>query len=189
MTTEIFKDVPGYEGLYRVSNLGNVIRVNSGRVRKHWVVRGYHRVALSKENVQKNYLIHRIVALAFISNIDKKSDVNHIDGVKTNNSLSNLEWCTRSENMRHSIDVLGNMIGEKNPMYGKLWSDCPNSKTVVQLSKEWVEVKRFWSTHEAQRETWVNQGHISSACSWRLKSAGGYKWEFVDGKEYKAVIH
>lgn len=174
MQAETFKDIKGYEWLYRVSNLGNVITVKSGRVLRPGVhTGGYHQVGLCREGVVKTYSVHRLVALAFISNIDKKSDVNHIDGVKTNNSLSNLEWCTRSENIRHSVDVLGNTL-----MLGKLWVDCPNSKAVIQFSKEWVEIKTYWSTIEAQRETGVWQQNIWKVCLWKLRTAGGYKWSY-----------
>jgi hypothetical protein len=69
--------------------------------------------------VKKHYKVHRLVALAFLPNTEEKEQVNHIDGVKSNNSLSNLEWSTRSENMVHSRDVLGNMVGDKHPHYGK----------------------------------------------------------------------
>lgn len=89
--------------------------VKSGIVRKLGVhTKGYHLVVLYREGVVNTYRVHRLVALAFISNPENKSDVNHIDGVKSNNSVSNLEWNTREENVRHSIDVLGEtrMLGK-----------------------------------------------------------------------------
>jgi len=61
---------------------------------------------LSKNNRRRNIPIHRLIATAFIENIDNKPQVNHIDGNKKNNNISNLEWCTASENMRHAIDIL-----------------------------------------------------------------------------------
>lgn len=80
MEKEIYKDITGYEGLYQVSDRGNVVRVKSGRVLKPGVhTGGYHQVGLCKENVKKNYSVHRLVALTFISNTENKKEVNHID--------------------------------------------------------------------------------------------------------------
>ena len=108
---EIFKDIEGYEGLYQISNKGRVkslervtssgcpikekIRVNSTKKN------GYEFIILYKDGKGKNFYIHRLVALAFIPNIDNKSQVNHIDENKSNNCVSNLEWVTNNENQRH----------------------------------------------------------------------------------------
>lgn len=115
---EIWKDVVGFEGLYRVSNLGNVIGM-----KKSWVcgmygnirtrpeslskqsidTSGYSQVWLCKNGKSKNYLVHRIIAKAFLPNPENKKDVNHKNGCKSDNNLSNLEWCTRSENVIHAF--------------------------------------------------------------------------------------
>lgn len=179
MQTETFKDIEWYEGLYQVSDKGNVMRVKSGRVLKPLVDKGgYHRVVLSKEGAVKNYSVHRLVALTFLENPDLKEQVNHIDGVKSNNSLSNLEWNTRSENMIHSRDVLGNMVGEKHYLYGRFWASNPTSKSVIQLTREGVQIKIFWSTLEAQRETGVHQSSISNVCLWKRNTAAGFLWSY-----------
>jgi hypothetical protein len=118
---EIWKDIEGYEGYYQVSNMGRVkslarevicnngIRILKEKIRKQHTNRhlGYNYVMLSKDNKQINYRVHRLVADAFIPNPYKKPQVNHIDKVKTNNKVYNLEWCTQEENMKHSyIDEL-----------------------------------------------------------------------------------
>ena len=109
---EIWKDISNFEGLYQVSNLGNVKRIlfkngkyeikkdkiKTKRIDKY----GYDTVALCKNGKQKNYLVHRLVALAFIPNLLNKPQVNHIDGNKQNNNVNNLEWCSNSENQLHA---------------------------------------------------------------------------------------
>jgi len=109
MKIEIWKTVLGYNGDYVVSNLGNVIsfKYNKRRVLKPDSPRGYSSVILSNNNIQKRFLVHRLVAMAFIPNIDNKDCVNHKNGMKKDNRVKNLEWCTHSENERHSYDILG----------------------------------------------------------------------------------
>ena len=120
---EVWKDIAEYENIYKVSNLGNVMSFNDKGVRllKQEVARGYKRVTLSKCNVQKRFLVHRLVCMAFNKNAENKKCVNHIDGNKKNNKSVNLEWCTASENEKHSHIKLG-----KIPPCAK---KCINKKT------------------------------------------------------------
>ena len=103
--TEVWSSVDGYEGLYSVSSLGRVKSHYFGkeRILRPRVVRGYCTVALFKDGKRKNYFIHRLVAYAFISNPNNKTQINHIDGNKVNNRCDNLEWCTASENQKHAF--------------------------------------------------------------------------------------
>lgn len=105
---EVWKKIEGFEN-YEVSNYGNVKSNNYSKVRflKQENVKGYLRVSLSKENKVYRFQIHRLVASHFIFNNKNKPCVNHIDGRKFNNNVCNLEWCTYSENERHSYDILG----------------------------------------------------------------------------------
>lgn len=128
---EIYKDIKGYEGFYQVSNFGNVRSLKrsgyqhgnskqtfKGRVLKQYLgEKGYYSITLSKDNKQKKIQVHRLVAMTFIDNPYKKPQINHIDGIKTNNKAENLEWCTGSENMKHAFKIgLQSLSGEKNTM-------------------------------------------------------------------------
>lgn len=145
MKKEIWKDIPGYEGRYLVSNYGNVKSTNflghSGekqlRITQHHT--GYMVVSLGKYP-KKTFLVHRLVAEAFITNTDKKRCVNHIDGNKTNNCVENLEWVTSKENVQHAI-----INGLKDPhnvakLYG---AEHYSSKPVYQFDKNGNFIKKW----------------------------------------------
>ena len=114
---EIWKDIPGYEGYYQVSNYGsfrslnriikyknNGLRIYPGKILLTEPTKdNYRRIVLMKEGVKIRYMCHRLVALAFIPNPENKPNINHIDGNKSNNIVSNLEWCTPSENSLHAF--------------------------------------------------------------------------------------
>ena len=112
MEKEIWKDIENYDECYQVSNKGRIkslsriVKSNKPRFINDKILTptisqgGYFRVHL-KTKIRRVMLVHRLVAKAFIPNVDNKKEVNHIDGNKINNNLSNLEWCTRSENMKH----------------------------------------------------------------------------------------
>lgn len=119
---EFWKDIPGYEGIYQVSNYGRVksldrtIEKTNGEVHHltgkilNINVRkddGTNLVYLWKNNKGHTFLLHRLVASCFIPNPENKPEINHIDGNRSNNSVTNLEWVTRSENMLHNYRVLG----------------------------------------------------------------------------------
>lgn len=103
--------IEGFEGLYEVSNFGQVrstkrMGTHGGIVKQsNWSKAKYQRVGLCKDKLKINYLVHRLVATAFIRNGADKLEVNHIDGNKLNNTVTNLEWCTRAENNQHAIDT------------------------------------------------------------------------------------
>lgn len=125
---EVWKDIEGYEGLYQVSNTGQVKSLN---YKGHGVVKllkqdiihnGYKRVSLVKNGKKKNYLVHRLVAIAFLPNPHGYKEINHIDENKVNNMISNLEWCSRKYNMNYGTVIKRsseNRKGGKNPNYGK----------------------------------------------------------------------
>lgn len=133
--TEIWKAVKGYEGLYEVSNLGNVRSLdkvikskhNGTTLRKGRILtpfyeekKGYYQVALTKDGKVKKYRVHRLVAIAFLENPFNYTDVNHKDENKINNNVDNLEWCTRKYNNNYGTKrerirkaMMGNTNGRK----------------------------------------------------------------------------
>lgn len=132
---ETWKSVVGYEGLYEVSNLGNVrsvdrtlnckdgkIKHRKGHLLSPKTDEGYFRVSLSKDGVKKLYKVHRLVAMAFIPNPDNLPVVNHKDEDKKNNKVENLEWCTVQYNSTYGSSVEKNLKtrvekGHINPKY------------------------------------------------------------------------
>lgn len=110
---EVWKDIEGYEGYYQVSSLGRIkslIRKSTGTnttkesfIKPFISLKGYFTYRLSKKGVSKNYLLHRILAIAFIPNPDNKKCINHKNGIRLDNRLENLEWTTYSENSKHGF--------------------------------------------------------------------------------------
>lgn len=130
MNKEEFKDIPGYEGLYQVSNTGKVLSLTRNKIRKPGVgTTGYRFVDLYKNNISKTLLIHRLVMLTFVG--PSNLDVNHKDGDKSNNNLYNLEYMTAKENNRHAFDIglKTGIKGEENH-YAKL-----TEKEVLKIRK------------------------------------------------------
>lgn len=134
---EIYKEIHGIS----ISNLGNVkprnkmLTKRKRRIRTH----GYEEIQSQVNKVRKSYLVHRLVALAFIPNPENKLEVNHIDGDKLNNNVDNLEWCTSSENTRHAFRI-GLMKGVKNIRSAKITREDADiirlsNKTNVLLAK------------------------------------------------------
>lgn len=134
-TTEEWKDIEGYEGLYQISNLGfvktlerkkkvghiNTCIVPEKILNRNKSRKGYLQVTLSKNGKLDSYRISRLVAQHFIPNTENKPQVNHIDGNKDNNDITNLEWVTNDENISHAIKngLYNSNIGE-NSHYAKL---------------------------------------------------------------------
>lgn len=187
---EIWKDVIGYEGLYKVSNLGRVKslarKVNNGRgvytrpekiLSQIRVTGGYVSVVLTKDSNSVLTLLHRIVASAFIPNDSCKRTVNHKNGIKTDNRASNLEWATDGENISHSYRVLHR--SPNKPWLGIVGKNAL-SKPVAQIDVVSGEIiASFGSAGEASLVTEVKQRAINSCATGKQKQAGGFYWKRI----------
>lgn len=111
---EIWKDIKGYEGLYQVSNLGRVKSMRKQKIMKPWITnKGYYMLSLWNSNGKSKYLVHRLVAIAFLNKKDGKYFCDHIDGNPLNNNVENLRWCTHKENCNFEIAKLRKIEKQK----------------------------------------------------------------------------
>ena len=147
--TEVWKEIAGFEGRYEISTFGRVRSIERlvdfrgtqkrfipGKIVSQWIMKtGYKKVVLkpNKEMKQYNLPVHRLVAIAFIDNVENKKQVNHKDGNKLNNNVDNLEWCTPKENARHAQEkgLVKKCLGEKNSMAKTDTSKVIDRKSVV----------------------------------------------------------
>lgn len=174
---EEWKDIKGYEGMYQISTLG---RIKSFKCNRKRILKigsnplGYVIIGLWKDNKEKFYQVHRIVAETFIENVDNKKEVNHIDGNKRNNSIENLEWVTRSENMKHAI---------KNKLLVIDRNKCKNKrkmKSIQQLDLNGNLIKDWDSYIDIVNNLEKSGSHIYDCCLNKRKSAYGYRWKYKE---------
>lgn len=174
----MWKDVIGYEGLYQVSDEGQVrsygkyiqVRPNCTIYREGKILwpevckNGYLRVQLYKDNSRNHKLIHRLVAEAFIPNPNNLETVNHKNENKQDNSIDNLEWMSAVDNIRYGTGIQRKSSSKKRP--------------VKQLSLE-GELIRVWdSARDAEAELGIKNSSICSCCRGKQKTAGNFKWEY-----------
>lgn len=175
--TEIYKDIKGFEGLYQVSNMGNVKSLYYNKLLTICKQNnGYTYVCLWKHSKETKGLIHRLVAEAFLPNPDNLPQVNHINEDKTDNKVENLEWCDAKYNSNYGTRkqrISKNKIGINNPL----------SKQVLQYSKDGEFIKEWVCAYEVQRELKISQSHISKCCRGTQKTSGGYIWKYKDINE------
>lgn len=183
MDTEIWKYIPWYEWKYQISNFGNVKSLNFNRenkvlILKNFINNWYSRVGISNNNKVKYCRVHRLVAIAFIPNLNNKPYVNHINWIKDDNRVENLEWCTASENLLHSYRILKNQPTKY--WTWKKWEYHNRSKKINMLGKDLIYIKTFSWMWEASRITWIRSTWIWSCCNWKQKTAGGFIWKYSE---------
>ena len=189
MEPEIWKDIVWYEWLYQISNTWKVksfhrwlIKVIKWIVNTYW----YYNLILSKSWFTRWLKLHRIVAQAFIPNPENKPCVNHINWVKTDNRIENLEWCTYSENNLHAYrtwlkTVTDNHIFKtNNPHLWKRWHKSRLARRVYQISMQWDILREWLSIIEAAEELNICESNITMCCKWQYKQARGFKWKYVN---------
>lgn len=177
MKKEYWRPVVGYEGLYEGSNLGRVksldrwvkcpngtVRFYKGKILKPRTNgRGYLQVTLSKNGKIKNFLVHRLVAEAFLQNNDNLPCVNHKDENPQNNNVNNLEWCSYEYNNKYGTRI------ERDAL--------TKSKPVLQYTLDGVFVREWESTMECGRNGF-NQGHVAACCRGEQKTHKDFIWKY-----------
>ena len=172
---EIWKDIPNYEG-YQVSNLGRVKSLKrfysvKGKILKPLITRnGYYQVALWKNSIAKFYKVHRLVWEVFNGQIPENMQVNHINEIKIDNRLENLNLMTPKENSNwgtrneRCAEVLKNRKGQ--------------SKSVLQYDLQENLVKEYPSIKQVEREKGFDHSYIVKCCKGKIPTAYGYKWQY-----------
>jgi len=172
---EIWKDIPNYQGIYQISNFGNIKSLSFGAKNKKITNKpkilksspsncGYYKIQLYKNGKSKMFYIHRLVAEIFIPNPQNKPQVNHKDGNKSNNHISNLEWCSAKENTNHAL-------------LNGLRKQC---KPILQLTKNGNIVKKWDSISICACSLNYKISNISACLCKRSKTAYGYRWEYLE---------
>lgn len=145
MENEIWKDIPGYDGYYQVSSYG------------------YYNVELNVNGVAKKILVHRLVALAFIPNINNLPCINHKDENPLNNIMENLEWCTIEYNLKY---------GTRQERISK-----NRKRKVLQYSSEGEYIAEYDGAIDAENATGIKRQNISKVILGKRHTAGGYIWK------------
>lgn len=173
---EKWKPIDGYNGLYEVSNIGRVRNSNGLVMKTRRREDGYVVVTLRKKPKYKIEYIHILVAKAFIPKPIGKTEVNHIDAVKSNNIVTNLEWVTRSENHFHAVKMGLKPI---NPIIGRKGKNNPLTKPIYQYDLQGTFIRKWDSCEEAAKFYNRHKTSIGNALNGHHKSSAGFIWKHV----------
>lgn len=189
LPNEEWRDVYGYEGLYKVSNYGRIkslkklirrdykhnkqanVWKDDCILRRTYTKYGYTRITLTKDKIHKSYHIHRLVAMSFIPNLDNKPYINHKNEIKDDNRVQNLEWCTPKYNSNYgSCRLKISKKKQENPH---------NIKAVFQYDKNGKFIAEYNSAANASRILGI-PNKISEACKLKHITCGGFLWRAMD---------
>ena len=154
---------------YEVSDLGQIRNTKTNYILKGRLNKsGYLQVSLTDKETkkQKNYYIHRLVAIYFLENLDNKREVNHKDGNKLNNNVDNLEWVTPSENQKHRQKILG--------------KTKTSQRKIGKFNKNHVLIEEYPSIVDAAKSFGKSRVNIDNALQGKQKTAYGFIWEYLD---------
>lgn len=155
-----------YKDVYSISNYGNVKNNKTQKILKGTLTKGYKMVHLTINGKTKKIAVHRLVAKLFIPNPKNLPQVNHIDGIKHNSHMNNLEWCTSKENMEHAVKT------------GLINEITQGGKSVIQKTADGKVINIFNSISGAARAVDGANEHICAVCKGKRKTAYGYIWEY-----------
>jgi hypothetical protein len=181
---ELWKDISGYEGLYKISSHGRVWSCRLNKAMSLKINKGYLMVNLKIDKAEKNCSVHRLVAMAFLENPQNKREVNHLDEDKLNNRVENLQWVTSKENanwgtrnQRISDYVKAHPVTTYRTS-DKRWIRA--GRQIKQINKYTNEViATYNSISEVVEKYGYHQGNISSCCSGKRNEASGYIWQYA----------
>lgn len=170
----MWKDIKGYEGLYQVSDKGQVRRFYKDRYPKMLKNRpsaNYYTVSLSNKCAKKTFAVHRLVAETFLDKPEGATEVNHKDGNKLNNRVENLEWVTQKENQQHAIKTLGLCPFGKKPRKVNC-RDVSTNEIIIEYPSVSDAARQFGKMSA--------RSGITQCCQGVRESAYGYRWEYAD---------
>lgn len=182
--SEIWKDVVGYEGLYKVSDNGNVMSLHYNHKNEPHLLKqscgssGYLHLQIYKGKKCKTVYVHQLVAEAFIPNPHNKQEINHINGNKLDNRLSNLEWATTSENQKHAIR---NGLRKPSPNSGRFGKNNPLSKTFCQYDLNGNFIREWTGITQTAKEFGVSNTSLRHCLNGKHKTCCGFIWKYKEG--------
>lgn len=190
LANEEWRDVVGYEGIYFISNFGRLKRVykmGGERLLKfHHDKDGYLFTIISVKQNKSNKKQHRLIAEAFIPNPENKPEIDHINGVKSDNRIKNLQWCNRIENRNNPISKERYSKARKG-MHINIPDKCllnlrRDTRECVQIDNG-VIIREFDSITNASKVTGIHRTSINACVRGRVKSAGGFTWKYKEDYE------